>query len=281
LILACNVGKFRLWAGQPFLALTRLDAEAGDVRALGREVRNGVITTSERPVVTLRPSSSDQPELCPSYLPDNLPPGVIALDTTSIPSGAYELGVALRSQKVWIPENVWILDRASYREMLVEESREQFARLPYISNKAELDETFRSIILSNWSELLWPNELISLKTSFLSQTPVPTAVVEWITRTILDTFHYISIFGVRNSVGLVVIDDNHLEVAVEAGLDYPLPSAVIRSLNDRDCSDLHVLNKSMDREDFREEFNVDLSVEHLKARIAVKRTERVFELASR
>src|SRR5450759_4301304 len=98
MILACNIGKFRLWAGQPFLALARLDAEAADFSTLGRDVRNGVITTSEKPVVIFRPASGNQPELRPNYLPENLPPGVIALETTSIPPGAYELEIVLKSQ---------------------------------------------------------------------------------------------------------------------------------------------------------------------------------------
>ncbi len=262
MILVSSIGKFRIWTGQPLLALVRLEAEAADLMDQC-EVRQGIIVTSQKPVVILRSTSGDRSELQPDYLPENLPPRVVALDTTSIPTGAYEVGISLMSKEVWVPENVWILDRKVYKSLLIEESKEEFEKYPSISSTSELGDIFRHVIFSTWPELQ-----INITPSFSSQLPIPTATVEWITRTILDTLHYVSVFGLRNPSGFVAISEKHVEVGVQANLEYPPPASVIRSLHDRECSDLHLLNASKDFEDF----GVDLSIEHSQARIAIRQS---------
>jgi len=62
MILVCNIGKFRVWAGQPFLAQVRLEAEGSDYLK-GENVRNGLVDIVERPAVVLRPAAERQADL--------------------------------------------------------------------------------------------------------------------------------------------------------------------------------------------------------------------------
>jgi hypothetical protein len=270
MILACSIGKLQLSAGQPLLASVRLDAESIDLRS-GLTVKGDQIVPWDRPEVTLR-SVESRAEFRPDSIELNLPPNVIAMETTDLQTGAYEIGIKLSGQEVWVSENLWILERDLYHSVLVDESREKFARYPSISSSAELQQVFRDVAFC-----VFPRLSLPVESTFLSEIPIPAAAIEWITRTILETFHYISAFGLMRPSGFVVVNGTRVELGVNANLEYPLPEAVVASLHDRYCSDVYLLNGSRDLEDF----DVDLSVDHQTARIAVRQSwpQLVLELA--
>jgi hypothetical protein len=164
-------------------------------------------------------------------------------------------------QEIVIPEHVWILDRTTYRGLLTEESREEFAKLPSISTNAELQSVFRDAIGSTW-----PGFGIRVESTFYSENPVRASAVDSITRTIMETFRYVAVFGVREALGFVAINGIYVEIGFQAKLEYPVPGVVERSLQDRQCSDLYLLNATQDLKDFE----IDLSVERQQARIAVR-----------
>ena len=109
--LLSNLSKYRLWKGQPLLGTFRLAAEASDLATPEDTVRDGFLVTNERPAVLLTPCEDRTRIQTGRFIDENLPPGVIALDTTDLEEGAYEVLVAVGSEKVSITEMVWILER--------------------------------------------------------------------------------------------------------------------------------------------------------------------------
>jgi hypothetical protein len=261
MILVCNLGKFRLFKGQPLLASCWLEPEWSDYAA-GGSIRGGRLLTNEKPAVLARNCGSGA-NVALRQIEDNVPPGVAAADTSAMPEGAYEILIALNAKEMWIPEAVWILGRESYRELLVDESREEFAQAPSISTGAELRSAVQQIVHSAWSE-----PRLRIETSFSSAVPIPLSRIDWIMRTILDTFQYIAVFGVKGGTAFAAIHDEKAEIGIQADLEYAPPSAVLSSLRDEKVSDLYLLNAHGDLVDF----DVDLSVEGLVARIAIRQS---------
>lgn len=84
----------------------------------------------------------------------------------------------------------------------------------------------------------------------------------------------------KSAVGAVVVTNSssstsgaairgeQVEIGVQADLEYEPPRAVLNSLFDEKVSDLHLLNAGHDLMDF----DVELAVERLAARIAIRQS---------
>lgn len=261
MILVCNVGKHRLYTGQPFLASCWLEPEWTDY-AGEQLIKGGRIITEESPAVLMRNCETGDNFPLPSIV-ESVPPGIFAGDTSSLPEGAYEVLVALAAKETWLPEALWVLNRETYRDLLIEEANEEFGQAPNISTRAELTGLMNEIVRSGWDGMN-----LHIETSFTSAIPIAAAPIDWITRTVLDTFRYVAVFGVNEGTVFAAIRGEQVEIGVQAQIEYEPPRAVLNSLYDEKVSDLYLLNAAGDIVDF----DVELVIERLAARIAIRQS---------
>jgi hypothetical protein len=261
MILFCELGKSRLWAGQPLVIATRVEFEP----AMDDEPPNSSFAVS----VYFRAVDAESEEWQKATPLDvGLPPGVTAIETLDIAPGAYELLVEHSGATTAIPETVWILSRADYRALLRSEASESFEFEPIVSNAAELTWMLNQNAARVWSGFQSPFQV-----SWSSDgIPISYAPLQWISETMMRALKYVSAFGIQNLTGFVSIAGPLLEIGVSMDFLYPIPDAISVTFQDAECSDLHMLNANGDLG----EFDMQIEIQYGRGRIAVR--QRVPEL---
>jgi hypothetical protein len=256
MILRCELGKSRLWVGQPLVISTELEFEPTwdlappDLSAVAR--------------ISLRSTISEPVDHIATPIEVNLPPGVVAVETLDIPAGAYEVVVETVETRTILSELIWLLDREDYQALARAEASEPFGFEPIVSTVGELTQ-----LLDNNAAVVWPGFKNPFEISWSSNNgPISYPPLQWTSEAILRAAKYVSAFGISDLSGFVSIAANRLEIGVDMNFDYPIPNVISDTYSDEECSDLYLLNANHDLG----EFDVHIEVSYNRGRIAVRQT---------
>lgn len=260
MILSSNVGRTRLWKGQPFLARTTLgpgpnDRDRGSIESglRNEEIYGAAMFRGVDP-----PSAAERQA---TALSNRLPADIIAAETLDMAPGIYEVTLARGPDRIRIPELVWLLEREDYSLLARAEGSEGFSEEPIASVELEFARLFFDTVAARW-----PACPVAFEVSWKSDTPICYSPVRWTLEGVLDSFRYLSVFGLQGASGFVSVSDRILEMGIEAAVECPLPDAVIETFYDAECGDLQLLDVAGDLPGV----DLDIHVERGRARIAVR-----------
>jgi hypothetical protein len=252
MILNWWIGKSRLWAGQPFTIGTILEWE--------QIIDSGIPDPGARGEVTFRPVGGGK-EIRGTPLPENLPTGVIAVETLNLMPGVYEVTVHRGGAQVILPEYVWILSREDYSRLAESESSEPFAFEPIVSNQHELEYLLSAEVSRHWRGGRNP-----FSVSWSNDSPISYPPIHWTISTLLEAVRYVAVFGVSDMKGFVSVGPEIFEIGVEMMLTFPVPGMISSTYHDPQCSDLLLLNANRDLASF----DVDIQFRYNEVKLAVR-----------
>ena len=157
MILTYDVGKRRLWLGQPFLIRTALEPTPEEVLELGASnvaVLEGSFIVGAEPTSAayfrriLPESSADWVLATP--LEGDLPPSIVATETLDLGPGVYDVRIARGATLITVAEPIWILDRADYIALARDSVAEEFQIGPIVSAPSEFKSMFKGTISDRW-----------------------------------------------------------------------------------------------------------------------------------
>jgi hypothetical protein len=257
MILRCELGKSRLWAGEPLVVSAKLELEPGcdTERAEISSVTNVFLRS-----VGLEPI--EQRRATP--LPANLPPSVAVVETLDIAPGAYEVALECAGARTVLPELIWLLSRQDYQALARAEASEPFGLEPIITTGKELAQ-----LLDQNAAVVWPGFRNPFQISWSPKTgPLSYPPIQWTSEAILRALRHVGAFGISSLSGFISIGAARLEMGVEMTFEYPLPDAISDTFHDEECSDLYLLNSNQDLGGFE----VDIDIRYNRGRIAVRQT---------
>jgi hypothetical protein len=269
MVLTCNVGKIRLWQGQPFLARTALDPSPDELIDSSKsspfyaQGTSFVLKQEPTSAVLFRRIQPDEriDWIEGTPIETQVAPGVVASETLDIDPGVYEVKIIRQPLQLILPELMWILNRDDYVALARKEASEEFQMEPLVSTPAEFRAFFLSTVFGRW-----PMCPARFEISYMTIAPVSYAPIAWTVSALIDAFKYLGVFGLRSTNGFISVGEGLIELGLEAEMEYPLPGPVIDAFNDSECSDLRL----MKGKGYVDDFDIDIAVDYGHAKVAVR-----------
>jgi hypothetical protein len=199
MILRCELGKSRLWIGEPLILSTEMEFEPS------KDAAPPDSSTESRVLFKSVEDDTEAHQATPLQV--NVPPGVLVLETLDIPPGAYEVVIERGEETMAIPELTWLLSREDYRALVREEAKEPFGYGPIVSTQTELER-----LLDSSAASVWPGLQNPFKVSWpYNNVPILYPPLQWTTETILRTLRSVSAFGISELTGFLSVANGRME----------------------------------------------------------------------
>ena len=245
-------GKRRLFQGQPFLAVAydeRLTARGSTIAPLSfdlhRDSPRSRVLRTETPVGT-----------------------VVAIPTQDLPEGSYQLTLRSGDEVLVTPENVWILSREHYAEVLQAEAEEEFisgAPIPFAEVPKFIENIVRVGVETHYrfpvrrSGLDQPSVYVwgMGRWDSRDQRTVDSTRLRWLTEALVEQINYTNVLNTSGATNIYPsFDGSRITLAVQQTFNLhdrqrnELLETITEGLLDREVSDLYALNARGEFRDF-------------------------------
>lgn len=276
-----RIGRTTLWLGSPLRIAVRTDRPSEPLQS---EAGSGhpLVSLSILPSET-RDRVRDQPRFefdLASGLLDGL--HHLEVSTSNFPVGHYEVQIKIGSEEGFhVPEILWVLERKAYREMVLLENRAPFLPSLPLKDEYAVNNFVETLVRQMQSAGMFDRDgSVCYRSNFEigRSKRIASGPIRWTTQGVLNEVRDLSVFGLRSFLWEWWIVGGTFRMTVTCDLRSPLSEASAKSLGDKECGGLFLLNIGEDLPGFKVTL-LDVTEGSQKVKFSVEHQIDVFPIS--